>query len=68
MKTWQRGVGWRKLRIAVGVQRWPTIRGENPPQGIPYRVLEASYGGRCLQLRLWNYRKAIAQRREREAA
>lgn len=64
--NWEIGSGWRTIRIGVGVHRWPTVRGENPPEGIPYRVLDASYGGRCIQVRLWNYRKAIDKRRAAE--
>jgi hypothetical protein len=51
------GHGWHTVRVTVGTRRWPTIRGENPPQGVTYRCLDASYGSRCLQLRLWDWRK-----------
>lgn len=54
------GRGWHKLRFATDVQRWPTCLGENPPRGIPYRNVEASYGSRCIQVRLWNWRRAAA--------
>lgn len=50
------GRGWRTLRLATYQYRWPTVMGENPPQGIPFRCLEASYGGRSIQVRLWNWR------------
>lgn len=51
------GRGWHKLRFWTGVNRWPTVRGENPPMGLPYRCIEASYGSRCVQIRLWNWRR-----------
>ncbi len=51
------GSGWRTLRLEVGKRRWPTCMGENPPRGLPYTNVEASYGGRSIQIRLWNTRR-----------
>lgn len=51
------GRGWHTLRFSVSDRRWPTVMGENPPQGVPYRNIEASYGSRCVQIRLWNWRR-----------
>lgn len=50
-------VGHGRIDFAWYVTKWPTIRGENPPQGIPYRCVEASIGTRCIQIRLWNFGK-----------
>ena len=57
MKSIGAGRGFRKFYASTYPARWPTLSGENPPQGIPYRCVEISFGSRCLQLRLWNWRR-----------
>jgi hypothetical protein len=51
------GRGWHKLSFSTHRSRWPTLNGENPPRGIPYRCVEVSYGSRCVQVRLWDWRR-----------
>ncbi len=57
MSDFELGRGWHSVRFSSYRHRWPTLLGENPPRGIPYRCIELSYGSRCLQLRLWDWRK-----------
>ena len=47
----------RHADLAVYGGRFPTVRGENPPQGIAYRAFEVRLwpSRRSLQIRWWRW-------------
>ena len=46
-----------KLRdhIEAGTRRWPTVRGENPPAGLPYRHLRLWLPRYAIEIRIWRW-------------